>query len=186
LRRIWHDALHDARVSDPDRPMELVAPAPVTVAGDRDRLVQVAHNLVRNAIVHTPRGSPVRVEIGAEDGMGVVKVVDAGPGLAPGQLSRVFDRFYRADPSRTGSGSGLGLSIVRAIAEALGGRAWAEPGAGGGTVFGVAVPLFEGATGQGGEPLGTAPGVRKAAASGQPRAQAAPGRPAPSGRLTAR
>ena len=187
LRRIWQDALRDAGMSAPDRPMELVAPTPVTVAGDRDRLVQVAHNLVRNAIVHTPRGSPVRVEIGVEDGMGVVKVVDAGPGLAPGQLARVFDRFYRADPSRTGSGSGLGLSIVRAIAEALGGRAWAEAGEGGGTVFGVAVPLFGGAVEHGdGRPQGAGAGVRKAGASGQPRPAAPPGRPAESGRLTTR
>jgi two-component system OmpR family sensor kinase len=141
LRRICRDAVDDARLADPDRPIELVAPAPVSVAGDRDRIAQVAHNLVRNAVVHTPAGTQVRVEVAAEGAMGTVRVSDNGPGLTAVRLSLVFDRFYQADPSRTGAGTGLGLSIVRAIAEALGGRAWAEPGPGRGTVFCVALPL---------------------------------------------
>ena len=141
LRRICRDAVDDAQLSDPDRHVELVAPSPVTVAGDRDRIAQMAHNLIRNALVHTPPGTPVRVEVAATATMGVVRVVDHGPGLTPKRLSRVFDRFYRGDPARTGEGTGLGLSIVRAIAEALGGRAWARTPPGGGTVFGVEVPL---------------------------------------------
>src|SRR5579862_549143 len=143
LRKICADALRDAHVADPDRPVELVAPGPVIVAGDLDRLAQVVHNLVRNALVHTPRAAPVRVEVGVAGEGGVLRVVDGGPGLTTAQLEQVFDRFYRADPSRTGAGSGLGLSIVRAIAESLGGRAWAEPAPGGGTVFGVEVPVYE-------------------------------------------
>ncbi len=143
LRRICRDAVDDARTAEPDRPLELVAPGPVTVAGDHDRLAQVAHNLVRNALSHTPPGTPVRVAVSAEGGMGVVRVSDRGPGLDPAQAARVFDRFYRGDASRTGSGTGLGLSIVRAIAEALGGNAriWSSPGQG--AVFTVEIPLAD-------------------------------------------
>jgi two-component system, OmpR family, sensor kinase len=142
LRRICRDALDDAQLTDPDRPVELVAPTTVTVAGDRDRLAQVAHNLVGNALVHTTPGTPVRVEVFAEGGMGVMRVVDEGPGLTASVRARVFDRFYRADRARTGEGTGLGLSIVRATAEALGGQAWVQPRTDReGTVFGVEVPL---------------------------------------------
>lgn len=143
LRRICRDAVDDAQMAEPTRPVELVASGSVTVAADRDRMAQVAHNLVGNALAHTRRGSPVRVEVAAKDGLGVVRVVDRGPGLSGSQLERVFDRFYRADAARRRAGSGLGLAIVRAIAEALGGRAWAEPAPEGGTVFSVAIPLYE-------------------------------------------
>jgi two-component system OmpR family sensor kinase len=143
LRRICLDAVGDAQLADPERPIELVAPAPVTVAGDRDRLAQVAHNLVRNALVHTPPRTPVRVDVRAEGRMGVVRVVDEGPGLTSVLRARAFDRFYRADRARTGMGTGLGLSIVRAIAESLGGRAWVVPGAERGSVFGVEIPLYD-------------------------------------------
>jgi len=142
LRRVCRDAVDDAQLTDPDRPVELVAREAVTVAGDRDRLAQVAHNLVQNALVHTPPGTAVRVEVTAQDGMGVLRVIDEGPGLTESGRARVFDRFYRVDRARTGEGTGLGLSIVRAIAEALGGRAWVLARTDrAGTVFGVEVPL---------------------------------------------
>jgi two-component system, OmpR family, sensor kinase len=100
----------------------------VVVLGDAERLTQVAHNLVRNALAHTPAGSTVRVSARAENGMGVIRVTDNGPGIDPSIASRVFDRFYRGDPARSGPGTGLGLAIVRAIAEASGGTAEvAEP-----------------------------------------------------------
>jgi two-component system, OmpR family, sensor kinase len=146
LRRVCRDAVDDAQLAHPDRAIELVAPAPVTVAGDKDRIAQVAHNLVRNAVVHTPPGVPVCVQVQRSEATGVLRVVDEGPGLTARRLERVFDRFYRGDVARTGAGTGLGLSIVRAIAEALGGRAWAEERPGGGTVFAVEIPLFEGAS----------------------------------------
>ncbi len=141
LRRIGQEAVDDARVADPDRPVDLQAPQPVRVTGDPDRLAQVAHNLVRNALVHTPAGTPVQVEVAAEGTVGVLRVVDEGPGLAPGETTRAFDRFYRGDQSRSGQGTGLGLSIVRAIAEALDGWAWAASELGHGAAFAVAVPL---------------------------------------------
>ncbi len=142
LRRICRDAVDDAQLTQPERPIELVAPSAVTVSGDRDRLAQVAHNLVRNALVHTVPGSAVRVEVTAEEKMGVLRVIDEGPALTVTTSARVFDRFYRGDRSRTGEGTGLGLSIVRAIADALGGRAWVHPRHDTeGNVFGVEIPL---------------------------------------------
>jgi two-component system OmpR family sensor kinase len=176
LRRICRDAVDDAQLTDPDRSVQLVAPSPVTVAGDRDRLAQVAHNLVQNALVHTTPGTPVQVEVLAEGDMGVLRVVDEGPGVAPSRRDRVFDRFYRGDAARTGAGTGLGLSIVRATAEALGGRAWVQPRRDReGSVFGVEVPL---------EPrfhVRPAPTVSQAPAPSGPRppAPGAPGAGAP-------
>ncbi len=123
LRRAGANAVDDARAVEPARPVELVAPVPVVVMGDPDRVGQVAHNLVRNALAHTPAGTPVRVEVGVDGQMGRLAVSDDGPGLDAAAQALVFDRFYRGDVARTGEGTGLGLSIVRAIAEALSGTA---------------------------------------------------------------
>ncbi|MGH9110675.1 MAG: ATP-binding protein [Acidimicrobiales bacterium] len=177
LRRICRDAVDDASLADPGRPVRLAAPLPIVVAGDRDRLAQVAHNLVRNALVHTPVGTPVLVEVFAAHGMGVVRVTDQGPGLAPDQVSRVFDRFYRGDPSRTGQGTGLGLSIVQAIAAALGGRAWATSDPGRGAVFAVELPLTSapGTGDSGGKGLtGREQGRSRSRGGPQPEAQQGP------------
>jgi len=156
LGRLVTDAVYDARAVDPVRDYRLVAPAPVVVRGDRDRLGQCVHNLVRNAQTHTPAGSPVRVEVAAEGPWGVVRVVDHGPGLPGDEATRVFDRFSRGDQSRTGGGTGLGLAIVKAIAEALHGTAEVGPTPGGGATFTLAIPLDPGpapAPEAGGAPL---------------------------------
>jgi len=120
-----------------------VAPVPITVAGDRDRLAQVAHNLVRNALSHTPPGTAVRVSVSAQHGMGVIQVSDEGPGLDPARAAQVFDRFYRGDASRSSEGTGLGLAIVRAIAVSSGGDAWVTSTPGSGAVFTVEIPLVD-------------------------------------------
>jgi len=105
------------------------------VAADPDRLRQVIVALVDNALRHTPAGGWIRlVAHHGERGASTISVVDSGPGIAPGDLPHLFERFYQADPARdraTGS-SGLGLAIVRAIVEAHGGRVSAanDPGAG--------------------------------------------------------
>ncbi len=140
---VGSEAVEDARAVDPSRPITLEARGPVLVRGDRDGLRQAAHNLVRNALAHTPAGTPVRVEVVRAGGRGELAVVDRGPGLRPDQAARVFDRFYRADASRTGSGTGLGLAIVRAVAEAAGGTASVEATEGGGCTFRLALPLVD-------------------------------------------
>ncbi len=114
------------------------------VSGDRDRLVQVLTNLVINAIDFTPPGGSVTVAATpAEPGGVLVQVADTGVGIDPEDLPRIFDRFYRVDPSRNRAlgGSGLGLAIAREIVEAHGGRIWAESRPGAGTQVSVVLPL---------------------------------------------
>jgi two-component system OmpR family sensor kinase len=124
---------------------------PVVVVGDHERLAQVAHNLVRNALAHTPPGTEVVVSTGVARGMGYIKVTDNGPGIPPALAGRVFDRFYQGDPSRSASGTGLGLAIVRAIAEALHGTAEVAAAPQGGASMLVRIPL---ATSRAGAALG--------------------------------
>ncbi len=137
------DAVADARVADPDRPITLDAAGPVQVDGDAHRLRQVVANLVTNARTHTPPGTPVRVSARDDGAEAVLEVADAGPGLSAQEAAHVFERFYRGDPSRVRNtgGTGLGLAIVAAIAEAHGGRAEYEPTPGGGATFRVRLPL---------------------------------------------
>jgi two-component system OmpR family sensor kinase len=137
------DLVHDARVVDPGRPIELRGEGPVVVEGDDLALRQVVGNLIANARIHTPAGTPIEVRVRAGDGHAMVEVADRGPGLAPEQAERVFERFFRADPSRarTSGGSGLGLSIVAAVAEAHGGRAELDTAPGRGATFRIVLPL---------------------------------------------
>jgi two-component system OmpR family sensor kinase len=141
LERVAAEAVEDARAVAPDRTIEFDAARPVAVMGDRDALGQVAHNLVRNALSHTPPGTRVQVSARAQDGWGVLTVRDEGPGMPAHDRERVFDRFYRGDAARTGSSTGLGLSIVAAIAEALDGSASCASEPGRGTTFTVRLPL---------------------------------------------
>lgn len=140
------DAVQDARVADPARAIALAAPSPVMILGDGDRLRQVISNLISNALAHTPAGSPVDIDVLAADGWARLEVADRGRGLAPGDAARVFEPFFRADQgrSRDEGGSGLGLSIVAAIASAHGGRVEVEPRSGGGSVFRVWLPSLGG------------------------------------------
>jgi signal transduction histidine kinase len=110
---------------------------------DRDRVAQILANYLSNALRHAPDGSTI--DISATSGEATVRlgVTDRGPGLAADQLETVFERFYRIDParSRAAGGSGIGLAIVRALAEAMGGRAWAESaGPGAGATFRLELP----------------------------------------------
>jgi signal transduction histidine kinase len=115
------------------------------VRGDQDRLVQVLTNLVSNAIQYTPQGGRVTVTAKQRNAELQVSVRDTGTGIAAEHLAHIFDRFYRVDKSRSrqaGGGSGIGLTIARALVEAHGGRIWAESeGAGKGSVFAFTVPL---------------------------------------------
>jgi two-component system OmpR family sensor kinase len=143
LARVAADAVDDARAVDPDRPITIDAPAPATVQGDDLRLRQVVGNLLTNARQHTPPGTPVQVTVAARNGSAVLEVADRGPGLTPEQASRVFERFYRAEESRTRSqgGTGLGLAIVAAITEAHGGTAAVDSARGEGATFRIELPL---------------------------------------------
>ncbi|GIJ52109.1 two-component sensor histidine kinase [Virgisporangium aliadipatigenens] len=156
LRTLAADALGDLRALDPTRPVELTGPAGgapgrAPVLGDEARLRQVITNLVGNAVTHTPAGTPVRIGVGTAHGHAVLELADRGPGLAPEQAARVFDRFYRADRSRhreDGAGAGLGLSIVRSLVEAHGGTVTLETGPGEGATFRVLLPILREAPGE--------------------------------------
>ncbi len=118
---------------------------PGHLVADGDRLAQVIRNLVRNAIEHTAADGLVAV--GASDGGGKLRVTidDDGPGIPASERERVFDRFYRADPSRSraSGGSGLGLAIARAIVQAHGGRIWATDSPAGGARIAFEIPGFK-------------------------------------------
>jgi two-component system OmpR family sensor kinase len=134
----------DAAVVNRLRSFNVEASTSAVVRGDALRLRQVVINLVQNAIVHTPPEAPISVRVRVEEHLAVIEVADEGPGIAPGHLARLFERFYRADSSRareTG-GSGLGLSIVAAIAEAHGGRAAVTSEIAKGSTFRVELPLL--------------------------------------------
>jgi two-component system OmpR family sensor kinase len=135
-----HEAVDAARALDPERPLELDA-KPVVVLGDRDRLRQIVDNLLSNIRSHTASGSAARVVVAREGERAVIEVSDTGPGLTPDELDRIFERFYRADASRSraSGGVGLGLSIVAAVARAHGGTVSARSDAGGAT-FRIELP----------------------------------------------
>jgi two-component system OmpR family sensor kinase len=145
LRDIAKDAVADARVVAPQREISLNANGPVVVTGDDTRLRQVMGNLMRNALVHTPQQTPIEVAVATDDGLGRMSVADHGPGLAEGDVGRIFEPFYRADPSRSrdSGGAGLGLSIVSAVVAAHGGHVKVRPTDGGGATFEVELPLAQ-------------------------------------------
>ncbi|MEU8177315.1 HAMP domain-containing sensor histidine kinase [Microbispora hainanensis] len=141
-------AVLDAQTLAPDREIDLLrlddSDEPVRVLGDEARLRQVVGNLVSNALRHTPKGTAFRVGVGIVSGsQALIEVADDGPGLASGDAERVFERFYRADPSRSRSdagGTGLGLSIAAALVQAHGGTITADSKPGRGAVFRVRLP----------------------------------------------
>jgi two-component system, OmpR family, sensor kinase len=120
----------------------------VLVCGDRDKLKQVLVNLVGNAVRYTPTGGTVELAVSKTEDQGVVSIADNGPGIAPEDLSHIFERFYRGEKSRTrtrdGQGFGLGLSIAYWIVRNHGGRIDVESKLGEGTKFSVWLPLADG------------------------------------------
>jgi two-component system OmpR family sensor kinase len=136
------DAVLDAQAVAPDRAVGVEAAGGVVVQGDERRLRQVVANLVGNALVHAP-GATVTVRVDRTATTAVLEVADDGPGMAPEDAEKAFDRFYRADGSRQRhhGGSGLGLSIVDATVRAHGGRAAIDSQLGRGTTVRVELPL---------------------------------------------
>ncbi|TCO52551.1 sensor histidine kinase [Actinocrispum wychmicini] len=162
LRTLVEDAVHDARARDPDRSVNLTSPStPVRVTADEHRMRQVITNLVSNAVIHTPPGTPVHVYVGtsstsdarapiavagAVDASArvVLDVLDEGPGVPLEAAPNIFDRFYRVDSarSRRRGGTGLGLAITAAILEAHGGRVELRTTPAQGARFTVLLPLL--------------------------------------------
>jgi two-component system OmpR family sensor kinase len=142
LTSMVNDAVSDARAADPGRAVTAQIEKPVTVTGDDLRLRQAVANLVRNALVHTPAGSPVEVALQAQNGQAEIDVIDHGPGVPAVQRDRIFERFHRADPtrSRDQGGSGLGLSIAAAVVTAHGGQISITDTPGGGATFRIELP----------------------------------------------
>jgi two-component system OmpR family sensor kinase len=138
------EAVEAAGAVGPLWPMRLEAEGPVEVLGDRARLRQVFDNLLSNVRAHTPVGTSTVVRISERD-QAVIEVIDDGPGIAADHAERLFERFFRADPSRSRDtgGAGLGLSIVAAIVAAHGGTVEAAPAPGRGSVFIVRIPLSQ-------------------------------------------
>jgi two-component system OmpR family sensor kinase len=153
LQLIAHDAVVDTQASDRTRSVSLIgldggSAAPAPVLGDEAKLRQVVGNLVGNALRYTPDGSPIELAVGvrAADGgqrYSVIEVRDHGPGISDEDASKVFERFYRADTSRTREtgGSGLGLAIVAAIVGSHGGSVRVEATDGGGATLVVSLPM---------------------------------------------
>lgn len=116
------------------------APDLPCVPADRGRIQQVLLNLLQNAVTYTPGGGAITLVAQARRDEVVVLVCDTGIGIASAHLPHIFDRFYKADPSRSDGGVGLGLSIARHLVEHHGGRIWAESTLGRGTTIAFALP----------------------------------------------
>lgn len=142
LSRLAIEGVEDARPTAPDHEWSIDVPEePVELIGDTGRLQQVVTNLIANARTHTPAGTRIAIEVADEDDAAVLRVSDDGPGIDPAVRDELFSRFARGDRSRNRAtgGSGLGLSITKAIVDGHGGTisVQSEPGA---TTFTVRLP----------------------------------------------
>jgi two-component system OmpR family sensor kinase len=142
LGRLAGDAVDDARATAPDREIDLATVGTAVVIGDPHQLRQVLANLLRNALVHTPPGTPIEVEVRDEGTGTVLEVRDHGPGLPTDENDALFERFWRAEHGRKQgkAGAGLGLAIVSGIVAAHHGEVHAENAPGGGARFTVRLP----------------------------------------------
>ncbi len=115
------------------------------ISADPGRLVQVLSNLVDNALLYTPEGGSILISADLIEQELEIRVKDSGPGIQEDELDRIFDRFYRSDPSRQRNegGSGLGLAIAKSIVEKHNGRIWAESKPGEGTTIVIRLPIFQ-------------------------------------------
>ena len=146
-KKLVEDVVEAVRAGHPGAAISVELPDTETfIIGDPVKIYQAALNLVVNAAIHTPLGTPITLGIASLTDSVQIKVSDQGPGLTPEQQSRVFERFYRVDQSRarTGAeGSGLGLSIVQAIMEAHHGNVELQSELGRGTTFILTFPIRE-------------------------------------------
>jgi two-component system, OmpR family, sensor kinase len=142
LAELVGEACEDARAASADRTITLTAPGSLELPGDDDQLRQVVANLLRNAVTHTPAGTPIEVSLERAAGSATLRVRDHGPGLPDGVGDQVFERFWRRGGARerNGRGAGLGLAIVSAIVSAHGGEVHAANAGDGGAEFTVSLP----------------------------------------------
>jgi two-component system OmpR family sensor kinase len=142
VRSIVRDGVADSLAIDPAHPIRITAPEEVWIEGDGAKITQVIANLLANVRSHTHPDTGAVISVRRENGTAVIDVRDHGGGFPPGTIGHVFDRFYRADPSRsrTSGGSGLGLAIVDAIARAHGGDVEAANDPEGGARITVRLP----------------------------------------------
>ena len=144
LTHVLEECIASARAAGPDHPITADIEPDIFVLGDNKRIHQAIANLLANARTHTPLGTKitVRAKSGKDDTR--VSVSDEGPGLSPADQKKIFERFFRADPSRqrsSGEGSGLGLSIVDAIMKLHGGSVSVESELGRGATFTLTFPI---------------------------------------------
>ena len=114
---------------------------PLWVQGYESLIFRLVFNLAENAIKYTPRGGTIEVVLEQQGNAAVLQVKDNGPGIAAEAQQHIFDRFYRGDPSREGSGTGLGLALVRSIVELHQGQISVSSTIGQGSCFRVVLPL---------------------------------------------
>jgi signal transduction histidine kinase len=146
LAEVVRDAVADARAVEPDRPVASQVPEHLIVQADEPRIRQVVANLLSNVRAHTPPGTPATVRLSNAFDGALIEVSDAGPGMDPDDAVRAFDRFHRGSAGNgngdhRSAGSGLGLSIVEAIASAHGGHARLLSAPGAGTTVQIWIPF---------------------------------------------
>jgi two-component system, OmpR family, sensor kinase len=145
LSAVAAEAAREAGALSSDHPVSLDVPGPVTVNGVSDDLHRLAGNLIENALIHTPAGTPVTVSVAKEGDRAILEVSDRGPGVPVDMRDRVFERFARgAGDAAPSGGSGLGLAIVRAVTAAHGGEVEILEAQGGGARFVVTLPAEAG------------------------------------------
>jgi len=144
LTHLIEECVASARAAGPEHPITVEVPADLYVLGDNKRIHQALGNLLANARTHTLRGTTIIVRATSSDSEVSVAVEDCGPGLSIDDQARIFERFFRVDPSRArhaGEGSGLGLSIVDAIMKAQGGSVTVRSELGKGASFTLHFPI---------------------------------------------
>ena len=144
LSHVIEESVASARAAGPDHPITTDVPSDLYVLGDNKRIHQALANLLANARTHTPAGTAIEVSARNTENEISISVKDSGPGLSESDQERIFERFFRIDPSRarhSGEGSGLGLSIVDAVMKAHGGTVTVSSQPGNGATFTLHFPI---------------------------------------------
>ena len=132
--------LYHLLADEKEQKLQVEVPSSLEIAADRSRIRQVVANLIDNAVKYTPRGGSIRVTARGEADEVVLEIRDTGIGISPDEQHRIWDRLYRGDRSRSQRGLGLGLSFVKAIVEAHGGRVAVQSSGETGSIFSVRLP----------------------------------------------